>query len=567
MLKISNLNVTYNQARPRVPALSDVGLEVSAGENFGIIGESGCGKTTLALAVMGLLKQAAVDGGIVFDGRNLVGMTEKAMAAVRWRRIAIVFQNALEVFNPVITVGEQIGEPLRRHLGLSAREADARAAELLGMTGLDAEWRQGYAHQLSGGMRQRALIAMALACRPEIVIVDEPFTALDPESRRQVRRLLADLQQDLGFTMILISHDLPAVQRLTSRLATLYAGQVVETGRTAEVLRHPMHPYTRGLINASVDFFPYRDLWGIGGEPPAPGTHPGCPFAPRCTQHGAACRQTRPPLRYVAVERRVACHKGGIETVLQARGLTKTFRAGGRTVPALSGVDIAVRSGEVVALVGKSGSGKSTLAHLLINVLAPDGGEVIFQGSPVTGRNASDHPGGMQIVFQDPAEAVSPRLTVLETVREPLDIMGWQDRPARDRKAVAALQSVHLPVSPGFLNRPASALSGGQRQRVAVARALVTDPVLLIADEITAMLDPATQATVLRRLKGLQHENGFCMLFITHDIHLARKVADRVCVLDRGCRVEEGATFEILDRPRHDETRRALEASRGNPGL
>ncbi|MEJ2038821.1 MAG: ATP-binding cassette domain-containing protein, partial [Desulfosarcinaceae bacterium] len=407
-------------------------------------------------------------------------------------------------------------------------------------------WRKGFAHQLSGGMRQRALIAMSLGCEPDVLIVDEPTASLEAQSRLAVVNLLEELQQRMGFAMVLISHSLPAVQRLTSRLMTLYAGRVVEQGITADVLRNPLHPYTRGLINASPDFFQYKDLWGIAGAPPRPGAVEGCAFEPRCCQASAQCRQSRPPLVPVGVERRVACHKGGIETVLQAAGLKKTYRLDSKPIQALTGVNLTVRRGEVAALVGRSGSGKSTLAHILTQVVAPDAGGVSFFGRPVKGREATSVMGGIQLVFQDPGQAVSHRFTVLEAVREPLDLMGWQGRSQRDEKAVAALSAVHLPVSPDFLNRTCHALSGGQRQRVAIARALASDPALLVADEITSMLDPSTQAVILRELKAQQHERGFSMLFITHDLHLARKLADRVYVLDRGAVVEHGAAFEVL---------------------
>ncbi len=546
MLAVKDLSIIYTGVRPHVPAAMNISFSLAAGESLGIIGESGCGKTTLALGIMGLLHGADIRGSIMFQGRELTTMTSARRRTFRWRNIAMVFQNSLEVFNPVITIGEQLTEPLCTHLGLSPKAAHQRVAELLALTGLDPRWQTGFAHQLSGGMRQRALIAMALGCEPDILIVDEPTTSLDPESRQAILDLIETLQRRLGFAMILISHHLPAVQRLTSRLMTMYAGRAVEYGITAGILRNPLHPYTRGLINAAPDFFPFKDLWGIAGAPPKPGTVEGCAFAPRCCQAGHQCTRQRPELAAVGVERRVACHKGGIETVLQAIGVKKSYRLGERKVPALNGVSLNVRKGEVVALVGPSGSGKSTLAHILVQVVAADAGEVLFCGRPVHKYTATSMMNGIQIVFQDPGEAVSHRFSVLDAVREPLDIMGWQDRPRRDRKAVDALGAMHLPISPDFLSRTCHALSGGQRQRVAVARALVTDPAVLVADEITAMLDPSTQAVMLRELKAQQHERGFSMLFISHDIHLARKIADRVYVLDKGSIIEHGAVFEVL---------------------
>jgi len=546
MLDVAKLSIVYHRVRPAVPAAMDIDFSLAPGESLGIIGESGCGKTTLALGLMGLLREAEVRGQVRFQGRDLNALAPARRRRYQWRHMAMVFQNSLEVFNPVISLGEQMAEPLRTHLGMDRRTARKRVSAMLDLTGLDPAWQDAYAHQLSGGMRQRALIAMALGCAPDLLIVDEPTTSLDPESRQAILDLLETLKQQMGFALILISHNLPAVQRLTIRLMTLYAGRLVETGRTADILRNPLHPYTRGLINAAPDFFPFKDLWGIPGAPPKPGDSTGCAFEPRCCQAESVCRRSRPPLTPVGVERQVACHKGGIETVLQAVGLIKSYRVGGRTINALKGVNLTVRRGEVAALVGPSGSGKSTLAHILVRVLTADAGEVRFLGQTVTNREATAVMGGIQIVFQDPGEAVSHRFTVLEAVREPLDILGWQDRPQRDARAAAALAAMHLPTGPDFLGRTCHALSGGQRQRVAIARALVTEPVLLVADEITAMLDPSTQAVILRELKGLQQSRGFSMLFITHDIHLARKTADRVYVLEQGRLAAQGAVFDVL---------------------
>lgn len=549
MLNVKNLSIVYDQVRPAVPAAMDINFAMGAGDSLGIIGESGCGKTTLALGLMGLLRGAQVRGRVVFQGRELNALAPARRRHYCWRHIAIVFQNSLEVFNPVISLGEQLAEPLRTHMGMNRSKARARVSDMLALTGLDPGWQDGYAHQLSGGMRQRALIAMALGCEPDLLIVDEPTTALDPESRRAILDMIENLKQQMGFALILISHSLPAIQQLTTRLITLYAGRVVETGITGDVLRNPLHPYTRGLINAAPDFFPFKDLWGIPGAPPKPGTAAGCAFAPRCRQAAACCRESRPELAQVGVERRVACHKGGLETVLQAVGLAKTYRLGRRAIPALRRVHLTVRRGEVAALVGPSGSGKSTLAHIIAGVLPADAGEVRFLGRPTVRCEATAIMGGIQIVFQDPGEAVSHRFTVLDAVREPLDILGWRDRPQRDAKAAAALAAMHLPTGPDFLGRTCHALSGGQRQRVAIARALTTDPALLVADEITAMLDPSSQAVILRELKAQQHARGFSMLFITHDIHLARKIADRVYVLDQGRLTAQGAAFEILAPP------------------
>ncbi len=548
MLEVRDFSITYNCVHPPLPAIRDISFSISAGESIGIIGESGCGKTTLALGMMGLLRDADIRGRVIFRDHDLLDMDSAMPRRHAWRDIAMVFQNSLEVFNPVIPIGEQIAEPLRTHLGLSVKAAGRRVRDLLRMVDLEQHWEAGFAHQLSGGMRQRAMIAMALGCEPDLLIVDEPTTSLDAQSRREIMALLETLKKRMGFAMILISHFLPAVQRLTSKMMTLYAGRVVEQGMTAEVLKNPLHPYTRGLMNASPDFFPYKDLWGIAGTPPRPGQAKGCGFARRCCQASSGCTKSQPELVTVGIERKVACHKGGIKTVLRAVGLTKHFRLRKRTIKALTDASINVRSGEVVALVGRSGSGKSTLAHILACVLTPDAGEVRFFDKAIHKREATAVMGGIQIVFQDPTEAISHRFSVLDAVREPLDIIGWQDRSARDEKAVAAIGAMHLSTDPDFLDRKCHALSGGQRQRVSIARALVMNPAVLVADEVTTMLDPSTQAIIIRELKTRQHESGFCMLFITHDLSLARKIADKVIVLDGGEIVEQGAAFDVFGR-------------------
>lgn len=547
MLNIENLSATFVVNGHELPAVSSVDFSLNPGERLGIIGESGCGKTTLAMAIMGLLTQAKIGGKVLMHGRNLLSLSERELRDIRWRQMAIVFQNNLEILNPVLPLAEQLTEPLRTHLRLDKQEALARVGELFNATGLDPKWLAAYPHQLSGGMRQRALIAMALACRPELLIVDEPTTSLDQANRQQVLSLLDELQGQFGFAMIMISHSLPVIRRLTDRMLTMYHGRIVEEGTTRDVIRRPLHPYTRGLINAAADLFPYKDLWGIPGEPSLATANSGCGFAPRCCQAGENCATELPELQELGNNRRIACHKGGIETILSAEAITKNYSVGGDQIKALRGISLQVRRGEVVALVGSSGSGKSTLAQILVRMVSADGGIVRFNGKPVYDHKATSTIGGMQLVGQDPVEAVSHRLTVLDAVREPLDIMAALDRAERNRTAVDCLTAVHLPTDDDFLHRTCHSLSGGQRQRVAIARSLISKPMLLIADEITAMLDPSTQAVILRELKGLQHSRGFSMLFISHDFALARKIADRVYVLDMGFIVEEGSVLDVFD--------------------
>ncbi len=418
------------------------------------------------------------------------------------------------------------------------------------MVGLNPKWQKHYPHQLSGGMRQRVLIAMALACDPELLIIDEPTTSLDPVSKNQIMELLNELKKKYGFTMIVISHDMRTIKNLTSKLITMYKGKFIEMGLTKEVIKNPRHCYTRGLLNSSPELFQYKDLWGIKGAAENDSIK-GCNFYSRCPQSDASCQYQRPKLKYIGVERMVACNKGGIETFLKAKNINKIYKLkNGSYVEAVKGVNLKIRSGEVVALLGESGSGKSTLAHVLAGVLSPDSGQIKFKGKKVENRWATKMIGGLQIVFQDPFSATSDRLSVLEVVREPLDIIKWGDTAARKEKAISIIKKVQLPITSAFLNRSCRNLSGGQRQRVAIARSLVTDPRLLIADQITSMLDPSIQANILRELKGLQNKQGFSMLYITHNFNLARKVSDQVYVMQQGEIIEKGYKMLLPDGER-----------------
>ena len=420
LLEIKNLAVTYDHVHPPVKAVDGISLQLRKNECLGIIGESGCGKSSLALGITGLIKrdEGAVSGEIIYNGQNLVGLPESKLKAYRWREIALVFQNSLEVLNPVLKIGEQVGEPLKTHYHFSPAEADQRVVKLFEMVDLDPRWRHHYPHQLSGGMRQRVLVAMALSCNPKLLIVDEPTTALDPLSKNEILGLLQNLQKKFGFTMLIISHDLGVIKKLTTRMVTMYCGRFLEAGLTADVLRNPMHCYTRGLLNSSPNLFKYKDLWGIAGEPAMASAAKGCGFYDRCCQSGENCSRSRPPLEYVALERMVACHKGGIETFLKAEGIKKAYKLKNMKVEAVKDAGLEIKSGEVIALVGESGSGKSTLAHILAGVLKADAGRIFFKNKEVRGRWATKMLGGMQIIFQDPFSATSDRLSVLEDRKE-----------------------------------------------------------------------------------------------------------------------------------------------------
>ncbi|AFA47294.1 dipeptide ABC transporter ATP-binding protein [Acetobacterium woodii] len=561
LLELKNFSVNYVSVQPLVRAVDDIGLKLIKNETLGIIGESGCGKSSLALGIMGLIKQAEVKGEVIYKGQNLNGLPEKEMRKFRWKEIALVFQNSLEVLNPVLTVGDQIGEPIKIHYHATAAEIEEKVIKLMEKVHLDSKWRHAYPHQLSGGMRQRVLVAMALSCNPELLIVDEPTTALDVLSKNEILQMLQQLQKEIGFTMVIISHDLGVIKKLTNRVAAMYCGRIIEKGLTSEVLKNPLHCYTRGLLNSSPNLFKYKDLWGIEGEPSSGNSTIGCAFYPRCCQHEESCSLDKPSLEYVALEHMVACHKGGIETFLSAANIRKTYKLKDMEIVAVKDASMEIKSGEIVALVGESGSGKSTLAQVLAGVWKSDKGEAFFKNKKLEGHWATKMMGGMQIVFQDPFSATSQRMKVIDIVKEPLDIIKWGNSNDRDKAGINALRAVQLPTSAEFQQRYCHALSGGQRQRLAIARALVTKPKLLIADEVTSMLDPSTQANLLRELKGLQNRQGFAMLYITHDMHLARKVADKVYVMYEGEIVEHGVSGDIFKNPKHIYTKQLMKES------
>lgn len=567
LLEIKGLSIEYVTDKKAVRAVDGLNLSLRKGELLGLAGESGSGKTTIALGIMGLLPESVrTTGSILVGGRDMVSMQDSERDAIRWKNIAMVFQNSLEVLNPVIRLGDQVSEPMIQHLDLGKAEARTICSRLFGQVGLDPIWLDAYPHQLSGGMRQRALLAMAMSCDPDILILDEVTSALDAFTKKEILDLLLSLQKDAGYSMVLISHDITFLSIVSTRLAVLYAGRIMERGATGEVIDFPMHPYTRGLINSTPGIFLYRDLWGIPGESLA-GQMQGCPFSARCTQRIDLCDSMPPDLKTVSAggsingscEREVACHLGGVVTLLKASGLNYSYRLpDGKMLSAVKNASLDIREGEVLAIVGQTGSGKSTLAHMLAGVMGSDVGEIIFKGNRMNGDKYGSGYGGIQIVFQDPISSTSSRFTVLDAVKEPLDINRLEPPRERIDLVRGALSSVGLPSSDDFLYRHCGSLSGGQRQRVAIARALIMRPKLLIADEITSSLDVSTAANVLRMLKGLQNSRGFAMIYITHDLMIALKVADRIAVMDEGKIIETGNSHEVMLYPKEEATKQLV---------
>ena len=530
LLEVRDLTVSYRDF-----SLHPLSFTLNRGEIAAVVGESGSGKTTLLKGIAGLTgEEARVSGQVLLEGTDFLALPEKKRRSRRMETLSVVFQNSAAWLNPSATLWEQLGEILRRKYAPADQGARARA--LMKTVGLQAADLKRYPRELSGGMVQKFLLASAIALDPALVLMDEPTSALDAASQEEFQALIRRLNRERGMAFLMITHDMKLAAGLSRRMMVLYSGHVEETGPTGDILRLPRHPYTRGLMNASASLNLVRDVWGI--RPPAePAVHShhghhGCPFWGRCTQSLPLCADHAPALADCGSGRQVACNRGGIVTLLEGRGLVKSF---GRQA-VLRGVDLRVRSGEVVALIGRSGAGKTTLARILGGYL-PDleGGTLTFEGEPADFDLLHRREGGLQMVFQDSETALNPHMTVLQAVSEPRRLARLEEPEAL---AAAALADVGLPGDTAFLAKKIRSLSGGQKQRVSIARALTMGPAVLLADEPTSMLDPSGKANLLRLLKGLQNSRGFSMLLVTHDLESALKVADR-CFLLREGKLEE----------------------------
>ncbi|SHG95737.1 ABC transporter ATP-binding protein [Tepidibacter thalassicus] len=558
LLEIKNLKITYNSKDNTVEAVKGISFNVNKGETLGIIGESGSGKSSIAMAITSLLdNKAKISGEIIYNGIDITKLSEKEKNKYRWNKIAIVFQNRLEVLNPVLTIKEQIEETLKEHTNFSKEKIKNKIQSLLNMVGLDEIWINRYPHELSGGMRQKVLIAMAIACDPELLILDEPTCALDPISRNQIINLLKNIQSKNKFSMIIISHEISTIIKITSNIEVLYKGYILEEGLTKEVIKNPMHPYTRGLINSSPEVNPYHDLWGIPSNIKNKKNN-GCVFYERCNQSIDKCFNNIPILEYVSLERKVACNRGGIVTVLEAKNINKNYKLKNKLIKACKNCNIDLKSGEIIALIGQSGSGKTTLANIISGYLKQDSGIVLFEGNKINKYEAIRQKKGIQMVFQDPFSSINENFTVENAIKEPLDILKIEKEEKRKDSVIKVLKNVQLPTDNEFINKKIYTLSGGQRQRIAIARSLIMEPKVLIADEISSMLDPSTKANILRLLKELQNKNGFSMIYITHDLTIARKIANRIFIMNDGEIIENGISTDIFNNPKCNFTKTLL---------
>ncbi|UZN01547.1 ABC transporter ATP-binding protein [Cellulomonas sp. S1-8] len=558
LLRIRDLEVTFRTEAGRATAVRGVSFDVHAGQTVAVVGESGSGKSTTAAAVIGLLAAngSVTAGQILFDGDDLVALGPAAMHRLRGSRIGMVPQDPMSNLNPVRRVGTQVDETLVDNGVVRGRAARARTIELLAEAGLpDAQRRaQQYPHEFSGGMRQRALIAVGLAARPALLIADEPTSALDVTVQRTILDGLTDLTDRLGVAVLLITHDLGLAAERADRVVVMYRGEVVEQGDARSILTDPQHEYTRRLLAAAPSLASRRielARHGVDVAQPAPQD-----LAP-------ATAVARTPAREV---------DGGTPAPLvEVDHVTKVFPIRGRGLlgrssvfTAVDDVSFVVPRGRTLAVVGESGSGKSTVARMMLDLLRPTSGTIRFDGEDVTQHDRAGEVAfrrRVQPIFQDPFASLDPLFTVYRTVEEPLRAHGLGDRTQRHARVRELLDQVALPA--GLLGRYPAELSGGQRQRVAIARALALEPELVVCDEAVSALDVIVQAQVLRLLADLQDGLGLTYLFISHDLAVVRQIADEVCVMQAGRIVEQGTVDEVFDTPRTDYTRTLLDAIPG----
>jgi oligopeptide/dipeptide ABC transporter ATP-binding protein len=612
---VRDLAVTYGSGDAAVRAVRGVGFTLHAGQTMGMAGESGCGKTTVALSLLRLLPStASMSGQILFKGENIIGLGWQKLRAVRWAEASVVFQGAMSALNPVRTIGEQIREPMLLHEKASRRQAEARTAELLDSVGVPARRQSSYPHELSGGQRQRVMIAMALACRPDLIIADEPTTALDVIVQAQILALLTGLVRERQISMIVISHDLSVLGETCDRLAVMYAGRIAEVGPSRQVLGAPRHPYTGILSRAfprTGDPASRLAPAGLPGEPPdLRGDLTGCPFAPRCPEVIPDCLSHEVELWAAGPDRQSACIRvldeyasspGGTPAdqapqpsppgapaaqdssggsggppehgpVLEARGLRVVFpaRRGRGPARAVDEVNLAIGRGEILALIGESGCGKSTLARALVGLVQPDSGEVRYNGAALrhSATALREHRRHVQLVLQDPAGALNPRQNVFDAVAEGPRLHGM--RAGLTGRVHEALTRAGLRPPEQFIARYPHELSGGQQQRVVIAGALALGPAVIVADEPVSSLDASVRGEILKLILSLRDQLSLAALIVSHDLGVAWNVADRVAVMYLGRIVEIGPVSEVLLRPRHPYTQALIsvlpDAGRDGPG-
>ncbi|WP_146361568.1 ABC transporter ATP-binding protein [Arthrobacter yangruifuii] len=550
LLEVSNLAVNFRTMDGEVPAVRNAGFSLPAGKTLAIVGESGSGKSTTAMAVIGLLpgNGSIASGSIRFDGQELVGLPESKMRAIRGRSIGLVPQDPMSNLNPVTKIGTQVAETLLVHGMATSKDVDRKVVEVLTAAGLPnaAERAKQYPHEFSGGMRQRALIAIGLACRPRLLIADEPTSALDVTVQRTILDQIDRMTEELGSSVLLITHDLGLAAERASELVVMHRGEVVETGPARQLLEDPQHPYTQSLVRAAPSVAAVRLSPGAfaGGAAPKAGASAG-------------------PAQTLAAE------PAGTEpdNIVEFRDLTKVFKIRGRSDDfyAAKNVTLDIPRGRTVAIVGESGSGKTTTARMLLKLIEPTSGTMTFDGMDVATLDKAqlrDFRQRVQPIFQDPYSSLDPMYTIERILEEPLKTYRRGDKAERRRRVLELMEQVALP--PEMLHRYPAELSGGQRQRVAIARALALKPELIVCDEPVSALDVLVQAQILQLLGDLQREFGLSYLFISHDLAVVRLISDYVCVMKDGELVEAATSEEVFSNPRHPYTRKLLASIPGN---
>ncbi|WP_246281257.1 ABC transporter ATP-binding protein [Saccharibacillus qingshengii] len=582
LLQVSNLRVSFAARETETEAVRGVSFELRKGETLGIVGESGSGKSVTARAIMRLLPEASSrvkSGEILFLGQNLAQKTRKEMEQIRGKEIGMIFQDPMTSLNPTLRIGEQIAETLRKHRKMSKREARTEAVEMLKLVGIrDPETRfNQYPHEFSGGMRQRAMIAIALACRPSLLIADEPTTALDVTIQAQILNVMKQMQEKLGTSIILITHDLGVVAGMCDRVVVMKSGEIVEEGTTAELFANPQHPYTKKLLNA----LPRLD------EPKKPkraradasvGEAGGAGGGLAGEAADATERRVESLSRKAGtaadgadrhVESRLTEQGGGTQSLsedrplLEVRSLQQHFNLGkGRTLRAVNDISFFIREGETLGMVGESGSGKSTTGRAILRLHEPTSGDVLYRGMAVNRLSPKEMKlmrREMQMIFQDPYASLNPRLKILDIIGEAMDVHGLSQNPVQRRARVEELLEM-VGLDPAFALRYPHEFSGGQRQRIGIARALAVEPKFIVCDEPLSALDVSIQSQIVTLLEDLQQKLGLTYLFIAHDLSMVKHISDRVAVMYAGKIVELAESEELYRNPQHPYTKSLLAA-------
>ncbi|MGF6175419.1 dipeptide ABC transporter ATP-binding protein [Ensifer sp. 4252] len=594
LIEIRNLNIAYGGPSGWTNVVQSVCFEIARGEAFGLVGESGCGKSTVAYRLLGYgtINSLVQTGEVLFDGTDLLKLDATSLRRLRGNRIAVVPQNPTTSLSPSMRVGSQIREMIATHKALpDGMTMERRIVELFSLVGLPDVGRR-YPHELSGGQQQRVAIAMAVACNPDLLVLDEPTTGLDVTTQRQIIQLLSDLRARIGMAMLYVTHDLALLAQIADRVGVMYAGQLVEVAPCDQLLAAPAHPYSRGLIASipTVDDT-NRRTQGLRGVLRRDQMPTGCKFEPRCDLATTTCRTTPQLLEPLEDRRAVACMRWQVaaahqaadnqtrpnpkfaakpERLLSIADLNLSYRSPGifdrffrkTPPPVVRDIDLELRFGEVVALVGESGSGKSTIARAISGRLPPLAGLISLDGSllaPALKDRTVEQLRQIQYIFQNPDASLNPRRRIRVTLARPLDHFG---RQVNEKTLETVLE--HVGLHAGYLDRFPEQLSGGERQRIAIARALLVNPKVLICDEILSALDVSVQARIVELLRSLKEEHAVAMLFISHDLAVVQKLADRVAVLYRGELMQLADTNTLLGTPLHPYTEMLLEAA---PGL